>query len=81
MMIMYNKNGKLILLVVENCFFFVVKMIVMIYFEIYLDLKEWLWLFFDKVCDFNCVVNCESRKVVLLNVFVINVYLCIFLIK
>lgn len=80
-MITYNKNGKLTLLVVENCFFSVVKKIVMIYLKTYLDLKEWLRLLFDKVRDFNRAANRESRKVALPNVFVINVYLCISLTK
>lgn len=80
-MITYNKNGKLTLLVVENCFFSVVKTIAMTYLETYLDLKEWLRLLFDKVRDFNRAANRESRKVALPNVFVINVYLCISLRK
>lgn len=80
-MITYNKNGKLTLLVVENCIFSVVKTIAMTYLETYLDLKEWLRLLFDKVRDFNRAANRESRKVALPNVFVINVYLCISLTK
>lgn len=80
-MITYDKNGKLTLLVVENCFFSVIKTIATTYLETYLDLIEWLRLLYDKVRDFNRAANRESRKVVLPNVFVINVYLCISLTK
>lgn len=74
-MITYDKNGKLTLLVVDNCFFSVIKTTT--YLETYLDLIEWLRLLYDKVRDFNRAANRESRKVALPNVFVINVYLCI----
>lgn len=43
-MITYDKNGKLTLLVVENCFFSVIKTIATTYLETYLDLIEWLRL-------------------------------------
>lgn len=46
-MITYDKNGKLTLLVVENCFFSVIKMIATTYLETYLDLIEWLRLLYD----------------------------------